>query len=455
MALADLIDFRVEFGLGSRPGTGVYGTSEYGDGTYGSSGGEGIQWTDMTQLVQGFTTKTGKSLQQPSLKRFRTGTAIFTMDNTHGVFVPGSPTIPGFLQLRPGRFARILARPISGVVPPSSTPIPDGTTWQDETGRTWTAHGDGLTLEDPGSEAPPWEPIWFGRIDTIDNKHRAADLTALVKCVDDLAWLAINNTVAQTSQGEGETATLRVNRILDNAGYPADRRAIAADPLTIQATTLAQDALSMSQLVADSTGGDFYAKPDGFIRYEPADWMSDTVDYYFGGITGLPVRSVTPAWSVFNIVNELHLSRAGGSEQVATDSTSIVLYGRRTHRRLDLVNDNDTDVQTLAANILNQLSSDRMFLQEASILVQDEASAAFVTGVSIGSLLQITVDTIWGWSNTYQANVIAISDEVMPEGWIMTLGLQDRSNPNDYGPYSRDEFNDAFHLGGEAPAVTF
>jgi len=329
MALSDLVDFRIEFGLGSFAGTGVYGTSEYGAGTYGGSGGGGIQWTDMTQLVQGFTTKSGKSLNQPSLKRFRTATAIFTMDNTQGVFVPGSPTIPGFLQLRPGRYVRILARPAGGgAVPPSSTPIPDGTTWQDQTGRTWEAHGDGLTLDDPGQPSAPYEPIWFGRIDSIDNRHREGDLTAQVRCTDAFAELAVDDLEEQTPVGAGDTASQRITRLLDYYEWPDDRRDIATGGYTMQATNLAQPALTNLQLTAESTGGDFWQKPDGALAFRDQDWMSETVDWVFGGITGLPVRSVTPSWSVFNIVNTAAYARAGGTVQTATDTTSIVLYGR-------------------------------------------------------------------------------------------------------------------------------
>jgi len=69
--------------------------------------------------------------------------------------------------------------------------------------------------------------------------------------------------------------------------------------------------------------------------------------------------------------------------------------------------------------------------------------------------LQITTDTIWGWSQTYLCNCIAISDDVTPEGWVMSLGLQDAIVPNQYGDYSRDEYSSAFHLGGPAPAPAF
>lgn len=480
MALSDLIEFRIEFGLGSLPGTGVYGTSLYGTGTYGASGEGQIQWTDMTQLCHGFTTKTGKNLTQAILKRFRTGSAIFTMDNTTGVFVPGSQSIPGFLQLRPGRHVRILARPSwystecdplpadttwTGVTGrnwrsygdlmklPTGCGFPflldDGQTWTGVTGRTWTSHGDAMFLdvEDGGFSA-----IWQGRIDTIDNKHRRGNLTAVVKAVDGFAEFATNDVVEQTPEGAGETTSARIVRILDFYGWPEHRRDVATDGTnTVQAINFARDMLTNLQLTAEAEGGSLWMKPNGDVAFRGQDWESDTVDWVFGGVTGLPVRTITPQWSQWEVINEAHFSRTGGTEQIATDSTSILVLGRRTTRRLDFINDDDTAVLSLANRAINQLSTVKQFVQEASVLVQDDATVEFVLQVSIGDLLQITTDTIHGWSQTTTATVIAISDEVTPQGWIMTLGLEDASQRNEFGDYDRGAFSDAYHLGGAAP----
>jgi len=594
MALSDLIEFRVEFGLGSLPGTGVYGTSLYGTGTYGASGEGSIQWTDFTQLCHSLTTKTGKNLSQPLLKRFRTGTAIFSMDNTTGAFVPGSPTIPGFLQLRPGRHARILARPSwysqeCDPLPPNTTwqgvtgrtwtshgdlmklptgcgypfPIPAGTTWQGVTGRTWQAHPTGskqfdFTFQDvsgnpqyattgagtvapagrfndgeisvfgsfgenycvlhtasntPFTEYPTtlpfnvhgfgmfnltwngtnsryeatvtgwrpflevtmsatvvigsgpthtglfldvedagFSPIWQGRIDTIDNTHQHGDLRAIIKCTDDFAEFATNNTLEQSPVGAGETTSARVTRILDYYGWPEHRRDIATDGVnTVQATNFARDMLTNLQLTAEAEGGSLWMKPNGDVAFRAQDWESDTPDWLFGGLSGIPMRTVMPSWSLFDVINEAHFARTGGTEQVATDSTSILLLGRRTTRRLDLINDNDTDVLSLATRVVNELGTVVQYIQEASVLVQDDATVDFVLNVSIGDMIQITTDTMHGWSQTSLGNVIAISDEVTPEGWIMTIGLDDASKANEYGDYDRGAFSDAYHLGGQAP----
>jgi len=558
MALSDILDIRVEFGLGAAGDSGsLWDTALWDEGVWSSNE---ISWTDMTSLVEEFSTRSGKSTASSTvLKRTRTASAVFTMDNTTGAFVPDGVSTPGFLTLRPGRYVRVLARPTHK--PPVN--IPDGTTWTDVTGRTWTARGSGMFKSQPqtggtlktfdftfeyqvdnpqytknslGTVSPDglfddgeialfgsfginwcvltpvsgnsfagfpaslpfdvdgfgtfdlpwsavnsryegtvtgwrpfleqsmtatvtigvpgptdWASIWYGRIDTIDNRHDRGDLTALVKCTDSFAELAVDSQVAVAAEGAGETASARITRILDRIGWPLDRRDIAPGGYTMQATTLAGDALELCGITTDSAGGDFWQKPDGVLAWRDQGWKSDTVDWIFGGLTGLPVHSVTPEWTSFRIVNEAHVSRAGGTEQIVSDSLSRATYGRRTHTRLDLVNDTDADVAQLGNLWVTALKQDQQIVTEVSVLAQDEATAEFMVGVSIGDLIQLSVDTIHGWSYTVLEHVSAISDDVTPEGWVMTLGLTPSTVPNEHGPYSRDEYSSAFHLGGEAP----
>jgi len=442
MALSDILDIRVEFGLGAAGDSGsLWDSALWDEGVWSSNE---ISWTDMTSLVEEFTTRSGKSTASSTvLKRTRTASAVFTMDNTTGAFVPDGVSTPGFLTLRPGRYVRVLARPTHK--PPVN--IPDGTTWTDVTGRTWTARGSGMFKSAGGTEAS-WEPIWYGRIDTIDNRHDRGDLTALVKCTDSFAELAVDSQVAVAAEGAGETASARITRILDRIGWPLDRRDIAPGGYTMQATTLAGDALELCGITTDSAGADFWQKPDGVLAWRDQGWKSETVDWIFGGLTGMPVHSVTPEWTSFRIVNEAHVSRAGGTEQIVSDSLSRAIYGRRTHTRLDLVNDQDADVAQLGNLWVTALKWDQQIVTEVSVLAQDEATAEFMVGVSIGDLIQLSVDTIHGWSYTVLEHVSAIADDVTPEGWVMTLGLTPSTVPNEYGPYARPEYSSAFHLGG-------
>ena len=172
MALVDLLDISVQFGLGPAGVAGsLWDSAKWDEGTWSTSD---IQWTEMTALCHGFSFKGGK---QAYLKRYRTGAATLDMDNTQGWFVPqGGQEPPGFLRLTPGRYVRILARRHKEPEPAIDVPIPDGYSWFDQQGNPWQAHGTGMTAHRPAEASLPWQPLWFGRIDTIDNTHRQGDL---------------------------------------------------------------------------------------------------------------------------------------------------------------------------------------------------------------------------------------------------------------------------------------
>ncbi len=63
-----------------------------------------------------------------------------------------------------------------------------------------------------------------------------------VPCTDAVKVLANFDGVAGSTVGAGETSGARVNRILDNTGWPATDRLVATGDTTVQATTLAANA---------------------------------------------------------------------------------------------------------------------------------------------------------------------------------------------------------------------
>lgn len=404
MALKDIVDVRVEFGLGpaSEPGS-LWDTALWDIGTWASST---IQWTDFTTLCLGVDTKTGK---QAYLRRSRAGTATFTMDNTDGLFIPGAE-LPGFLNLRPGRYAR-------------------------------------LTAKLPASAA--WIPLWFGRIDSIDNSNDEANLISRIRCTDAFGELAVSERVPITAVGAGETADARINRVLDYFDWPADARDIQASTFTLQETTMETDALELMQLARDSSGGDLWMGANGDVIYRPRGWLPVDVTWELGSAGGVPLLDADTEWSIQRVVNSSIFGRVGvggGFEQ--TSSASVNIYGLRTVTNTALICDNDPDVITLGADVINKNQWDRIVVLSADVSVEDEASAVFATDVQIGDLIQVTVSSMFGTTNAYLANVISISDMLTPTGWVVSVGLDDSEILNQYGSFSRDEYDDAFHLGG-------
>ena len=235
-------------------------------------------------------------------------------------------------------------------------------------------------------------------------------------------------------------------------GWPeVEGRDIDPGVFTMQETTLAQDQLSLCQITADSDGGDLFIAPDGRVTFREHGWMTEgEPDWLLGGpgLDAIPVDGVRPSWSMQRIVNEAAFAATGSTQQVASDSASIQFFGRRTTRRLDLINDNDSDVLQLADQTVAALKDDKLVIDEATVLVQDAVSADFATKVKYGDLVAISVDTIHGWSTTYVTHVVGIGAAVTAAGYLVTLTLDDALVVNENGSFARSEFDSSFHLGG-------
>jgi len=79
--------------------------------------------------------------------------------------------------------------------------------------------------------------------------------------------IASYESPALSSQGAGESAGDRINRILTNAGFNGTRYVDDGES-AMQATTLEGNALSELQLTADSEGGAVYWGADGAVYFD-------------------------------------------------------------------------------------------------------------------------------------------------------------------------------------------
>jgi hypothetical protein len=162
------------------------------------------------------------------------GTASFVLDNTKRYFSPSnlsasSPYVTGGIsQIRPLRPMR------------------------------WSATYQGVTYYGYTGYSTAWEETFLpGMVDAY----------VTVPCEDEMAMIAAFDGLELTPVGAGELSGVRIHRILDNAHNTATR-AIETGRVTMQATTLAQNAATEIKLVADSEGGALFVDGDGTLVYE-------------------------------------------------------------------------------------------------------------------------------------------------------------------------------------------
>jgi hypothetical protein len=389
------VKFKVMLQIGDLsdvPMVGLWGSGKWDENVWGVTGD--AYMVDVTEYCEQFTTRNGR---QTYTSRFRAAKAVIDLDNTGGEWtVAGGAPLPGFLPLRPGRVVQLFV------------------SWNDG----------------------PDVQIYEGFIDTIADRYREnADIITRITAYDLLGIAPRANTVAQAEQGSGELSWQRIIRIVEHEFVPAPPVEVLGFSLedigtTMLPTTLANDALALLQITADSEGGGVWMAPSGAVRFSLEHYFTTLADrpdqdWEVGSGPIQPVRIPDSDWSAQRIINEAHMARVGGVEQEVSNSGSIGLYYRRTHQRLDLQTDDDTHVADLAQRFVTNLANARAQIPSVELLPTNTDEYEMGGLAEIGDTVRLTVNTIFGWSYTVLTQVFGISHFVTPEEWRVEYLLDD------------------------------
>jgi len=434
------VDFFVRWGRSSEASTSAWDVMLWDTGVW--DGASEIGWTDVQNDVLSVDTKHGKDAFN---KRFRTGTAKVVLSNDDGQFSgKDSP-------MSPGDHVEVFAV-ITAVPSDLPKPIPDGTTWADQTTRLWTSNGN-LILDEP-STGVVGQWLFTGRVDSkIETTFRGDD-TVTVRCVDRFAEYASIDFDAGAPVGAGEDTRDRLNRILTNAGLATiqTRNEIDEPQFFMAATDLAKPMLNELYLTSESEGGDIWMNQKGEITVGYRDWLTKgfrqvSVTAVLGDNVGLGITTGKPAQDLQLVVNDATISNAGGTQQTSVDAGSVARYGRRTFRRNDLVGNSDTQSLFLANRITNQLSQSRPRVRNVTVQI-DAESLSFASELLTGDLVMVTIRSIHGHSETFLSHVIGFTQSVFEGEWNIGLTLDDAFIVvGEGGGFDNEAFSTGYNLG--------
>ena len=182
-----------------------------------------------------------------------------------------------------------------------------------------------------------------GRVDDVQHDLDVATL----QLVDGIALLAGIQFV-ETSV-PAEAASARITRILDLAGWPADRRDIGAGGRSLQAGTVSSDAWSELLEVTRNELGALWLTADGRVawRNRTAAWTGGAPVMTFGcAPSDSFIGSLTTRADQSDLVNVIAAARRGGTQAIRQDTTSLAQYGRHSHVQndLELATDDERDL---------------------------------------------------------------------------------------------------------------
>jgi hypothetical protein len=162
------------------------------------------------------------------------------------------------------------------------------------------------------------------------------DMETRVSLVDGMKMLSLANVSGSfIQQGSGA----RINAILDAVNWATAERAIDVGTATIPAITLDKiSALEHIQQVAHAEGGRFFIGKDGKAVFRQDVEVNPDISTrtWADDGTGMSYREIVPTLSDDLILNDVHLTRTGGVEQIAIDEASQSQYGIRSSSETDI-----------------------------------------------------------------------------------------------------------------------
>lgn len=341
--------------------------------------GGGEVFVDVTPYFKSFSIRRGKSRE---LDRYQAGQASVTFDNQARVFDPTYEASPYYGQIVPKRMVRITY----------------GSVVQYEG-----------TIDD-------WN------IDYEPGTNSVASLYAF----DSFSYFV--SAQIGTATYSSETTGTRLNNLLDNLGWSADKRDIASTGATLAGTVIAEpaDILPIMQVVALSEPGDLFISKDGDVKLVGRNTAFSSSGAVFSDAgNGIPYKTIRAIYGSELLYNNVNVTSSAGTA-VATNTTSVAIYGQRTLSQQTYLSDTG-QLEELSEYLVTRYGNPEYRFEGITIdlLAISSAQRAQVSALELGDVVQVdfTPSKIPPALTRY-GKIIGMGMQVTPESQELLLELQ-------------------------------
>ena len=263
--------------------------------------------------------------------------------------------------------------------------------------------------------------------------------TTTLTATDGTAAVANYDQNGGATVGTGEDTGARINRILDNMGWPAVERNIAVGRTTVQGTDLSANAWAEIVLTSDTELGEVYFDVDGKLTFRNRDALStearsNTSQATFGDADDgveLGFTDVELVADLNQTRNVVRAGRVGGVQQIVEDASSIAEYRRRTWQRSDLLHQTDAEVADYAAYVLALLKDNEVRIATLTVdpLADPDRLFPQVLGRKLGDRVTVKFTPPGGGTRiSREVFIRGIDHAIGLDTWQTTFALQDATN---------------------------
>ena len=357
-----------------------------------------LDLVDVSDQVRKVSTRRGRNRL---LANFEAGTATVTLNDPNSDFNPQNTSSPYYGKLLPLRKIRIFA--------------------------TTELNNDIVTVN-----------IFSGYITSYDTSFyqgTTQDATVTLQCADGFRLLANVSTEIPPIPGAtaGQLSGARVDTLLDFADFPNSMTNLNPGNTTMQVDPGGnRSVLQAIQTVEQSEFGAFFMGRSGkatFLDRNTISILSDITPIAYSDTTPLPANtypysSVDFAFDDQLVLNDVSITRLGGTPQIVTDQPSIDTYFYKSGTRTNLLMQTDAEAldqaQMLVASRKNaDLRIDSMTLNLNADV--DELNTFLNLNMDIYNLINITKSMPGGSSITKELFVQGVQHDIAPNRWNMTV----------------------------------
>ena len=263
--------------------------------------------------------------------------------------------------------------------------------------------------------------------------------TTTLTATDGTAAVANYDQNGGPTVGAGEDTGARINRVLDNLGWPAVERNIAVGRTTVQGTDLSANAWAEIVLTSDTELGEVYFDVDGRLTFRNRDALatearSNTSQATFGDADDgveLGFTDIELLADLNQTRNIIRAGRVGGTQQIVEDASSIAEYRRRTWQRSDLLHQTDAEVADYARYVLALLKDNELRIGSMTVDPRADPDRLFpqVLGRKLGDRVTVKFTPPGGGTRISRDVFIrGIDHSIGLDTWQTTFAFQDATN---------------------------
>ena len=350
---------------------------------------------DITGQVMRCSTRRGRNR---ILSNFEAGTATVVLNDPNSDFNPQNTSSPYYGKLVPLRKIRIYADVILGAIPYKFY-------------------------------------IFSGYITSYDTSfYQGTDATATVtlQCVDGFRLLANVSTDIPPVPGcsAGQLSGTRVNALLDYADWPNSLRNIDVGDSNMQADPGGnRSILQALQTIEQSEFGAFYIQPTGVARFLDRTDVSQLADivvrtYSDTGASGtLPYTNIDISYDDQLILNDVTVTRLGGTPQIVIDQPSVDTYFYKSGQRTDILVETDAEALDQAETLVASRKDATLRVDSMTVNLNNDNPAQNVAalGADIYQLVDIEKTMPGGSSIVSELFIQGIQHDVTTNSWNVKL----------------------------------